>query len=513
MTTMYKRHPESGVWMRPGTRPVAYSEGTEAETRLYEIVCAAGDGSVSSPEIAAHISDWSTEYHFSRSRHLLLRPLAIQKGQRVLELGCGTGALTRYLGETGAKVDAVEGSLLRARIAAERCRDLPGVSVFFDDLAAFETRTAYDWVLLAGVLEYATVFSTAPDPVTDTLARAARFLAPRGRLVVAIENKLGLKYFNGASEDHLGKPFYGLQGLYAPAQPITFGKQELADRLARAGLASARFFYPFPDYKLPDVILSDEAFEDPGIPVCDLLPWTPARDYGKPASPSFSEPLVARELHANGLLADLANSFLVVASKTILPPPHASPSIAWRFNVRVSPGLASQTAFSLSPDGLVASRSRLLPPDRDAVVQAGPFTLRYRVGPVPVDSPAIAVDFLRAFARHGSVAPCLDTLIPWFRRLRQDAANGILDGSLFDATPFARLEWTANGPIPLTGLLARSLQQLLAAVGLPHDTPDVCDSLRELYRIQAMPEPIDPRDIAENLRIEAEFQSAIRGNP
>ena len=511
---MYKRNAETGVWMRPISRPVAYSEGADAEARLYDLVCAAGDRSVFSPDLAAAISDWSTEYHFSPARHTLLRPLAIQPGQRVLELGCGTGALTRHLGDSGARVDAVEGSLLRARIAAERCRDLPDVAVFFDDLAAFESPDAYDWVLLIGVLEYAPAFSSAPDPVADTLARAARFLAPRGRLVVAIENKLGLKYFNGASEDHLGKPYYGLQGLYAPAQPATFGKQELTARLARAGLASARFFYPFPDYKLPEVILADEALDDPGIPVCDLLPWAPARDYGNPSSPSFSEPLVERELHANGLLDHFANSFLAVASKTVLPPPHAAPALAWRFETHTLPSLASQTTFSLSPDGLVAHRSRLLPPDRDATIQAGPFTLRNRVGPVPVESPAVAVDFLRAFARHGAIAPCLDSLIPWFRPLAQQAAaTGLLDGALFDASPFARRAWTADTPIPLSWLLARSLQQLLDTVGLPHDTPDVCNALRELYRIQAMPEPIDPRDIDEDLRIEAEFQSAIRGTP
>jgi SAM-dependent methyltransferase len=513
MTTMYKRNAESGVWMRPDTRPVAYSEGAGAEARLYDIVCAAGDGSVFSRDLAARISDWSTEYHFSRARHTLLRPLAIQPGQRVLELGCGGGALTRYLGEIGAKVDAVEGSLLRARIAAERCRDLPGAAVFFDDLARFESRTAYDWVLLVGVLEYATAFSSAPDPVADTLALAARFLAPRGRLVVAIENKLGLKYFNGGSEDHLGRPYYGLQGLYANAQPVTFGKRELTAHLSRAGLSSVRFFYPFPDYKLPDVILSDEALDASDVPVCDLLPWTSARDYTTVHPPAFSEPLVERELHANGLLGQLANSFLVVASKSPLPPPHAAPALAWRFDVRVHPDFATQTAYSLSPDGLVAHRSRLLPPDRDAVVQAGPFTLRHRIGPVPVESPAIAVDFLRSFARHGTLSPCLDTLIPWFRRLGQESTAGILDGALFDATPFARMEWSVDGPIPLTWLLARSLQQLLATVDLPHDTPDVSDALRELHRIQAMPETIESRDIAEDLRIEAEFQSAIRGNP
>jgi 16S rRNA A1518/A1519 N6-dimethyltransferase RsmA/KsgA/DIM1 with predicted DNA glycosylase/AP lyase activity len=55
------------------------------------------------------ITDWPTEYHFSRQRHCLLRPLNIQAGEDVLELGCGCGAMTRYLGEIGAIVDSIEG--------------------------------------------------------------------------------------------------------------------------------------------------------------------------------------------------------------------------------------------------------------------------------------------------------------------------------------------------------------------------------------------------------------------
>ena len=152
------------LFQRLNHGPFAYSDGVEVEDRLYSLVSSATDRGTFSSELAASITDWPTEYHLSRARHCLLRPLAIPPGNKVLELGCGCGAITRYLGEIGADVVAVDGSLARARVAAERCRDLPNVRVFVDDLLCFETDERFDCVLLIGVLEYAAVFSTQENP-------------------------------------------------------------------------------------------------------------------------------------------------------------------------------------------------------------------------------------------------------------------------------------------------------------------------------------------------------------
>src|SRR5580704_5498762 len=189
----------------------SYSDGAEAESRLLTVVTSANDRSTFSPELTASITDCVSEYHLSKSRHCLLRPLGIQAGNKVLELGCGCGAITRFLGEIGADVVAVEGSLARAHIAAERCRDLANVRIIVDDLLRFETEERFDFILLIGVLEYAAVFSDYANPFEHYLRAVAHLLGPDGKLVVAIENKVGLKYFNGCGEDHVGAPFFGVQ--------------------------------------------------------------------------------------------------------------------------------------------------------------------------------------------------------------------------------------------------------------------------------------------------------------
>src|SRR5262245_11507359 len=123
---------------RGGFSGIAYTDGDQAERRFYDAVRHVGDRGTFSLELAQAITDWPSEYHFSRRRHCLVRPLGIQPGDTVLELGCGCGAITRFLGELGAEVTAVEGSPQRARIASERCRDLRTVKVVVDDLLQFQ---------------------------------------------------------------------------------------------------------------------------------------------------------------------------------------------------------------------------------------------------------------------------------------------------------------------------------------------------------------------------------------
>lgn len=281
----------------------------------------AADLSCASDELPSHIRDWSSHYHLSPTRANLLRGFDIAAGTRVLEVGAGCGAITRYLGETGCELTALEGSAARAAITASRCRDLANVRVVQDLFGQFSEPGAFDVVTLIGVLEYAPATFPGPDPVAACLRAALECLAPGGALVIAIENRLGLKYFNGCAEDHTGRPFDSLNDLYPDVAAHTWGARELAAHLARNGFARSEAWWPFPDYKLPRLLVHPRALDEPGLGLEYLVGQFPARDYGGGTLRVFDETLAWESVCRNGLLPDMANSFLLVAWRDGPPPP------------------------------------------------------------------------------------------------------------------------------------------------------------------------------------------------
>jgi SAM-dependent methyltransferase len=222
--------------------------------------------------LARNHNDWALEYHLSPLRANILRGLTLKDRKTVLEVGAGCGAITRYLGDQGFRVDAVEGSAARAQLAALRCHGLEGVSLVRANINDLTLPAAtYDLVLFVGVLEYAGRFSgddsSADIAVKKMLSQAVASLTPGGIILVAIENRIGAKYLCGFSEDHLGRPWAGVAGyptfLGGDAGIRTFDSTQWVNMLESMALKH-RFFYPLPDYKLPQALISEDASRAPG---------------------------------------------------------------------------------------------------------------------------------------------------------------------------------------------------------------------------------------------------------
>ena len=341
----YRFESNSNVWLRPAYSSIAYSDGDEFEERLANIIGQATDLSVFSIELRQKCTDWASLYHLSSSRANILRPMeSILQGADVLEVGAGCGAITRYLGESGANVIALEGSLRRAAIARSRTRDLDNVDVVADRFSEFSCKQKFDVVTLIGVLEYANLFTPGDMPAQAMLERVCTFLKPGGRVVIAIENQLGLKYFAGAPEDHLGQAMYGIEGRYRKDQPQTFGRRALERILSRSGFNHLIFMAPFPDYKFPASIVTEAGFSDPDFDASALAWQSARRDPQLPPLLSFSPELVWPGIFDNKIALDLANSFLVVAS----PSDHQlinSRVLAYHFSTDRYPEYCKETKF------------------------------------------------------------------------------------------------------------------------------------------------------------------------
>lgn len=528
------------LFRRSEVEPFAYSDGTEVEERLFSIIRNAQDRSTFSPELSKGITDWPSEYHLSRSRHCLIRPLGIKPGERVLELGCGCGALTRYLGEIGADVMAVEGSIARARIAAERCRDLANVQVVVDDLLRFETEARFDWVLLAGVLEYAPVFSDAIEPVDHYLRTVTRFLAQDGKLVIAIENKLGLKYFNGCSEDHLNVPFLGIQDLYGAKAPRTFGRRELIQKLIGSGLRPCYFYYPFPDYKLPSVVLSDDALKDPQFNAVELIIRSHARDYSGSPYRLFDEALVFSALSANGLLAEFANSFLVVATFPDAHP-YSAGRLAMTFAVNRVPEFSAVTSFYRSDDVIRIVKEPVFPErPRQRQFQDGLNILNVPTVSTYYSGRLLLWRLLAVRANKGTLDQVVAELRPWvsylFQFARSEGAhkphgigederynlkNWVISGKYLDCTPFNLIEtgqgfvfiddeWRTDRDIPLGWVITRGvLYSLTVGLAPGNSIKSVSEVVQVLCRVVQL--FTTEAEVSSWIDMEARLQSLVTG--
>ncbi|MCZ2174111.1 MAG: methyltransferase domain-containing protein [Burkholderiales bacterium] len=472
----YHYDSQKRMFICPDHKGFPYSDGTEVEERLLSVIKHATDVSSSSQELIAAIEDWPSEYHLSPVRHNLLRFLELGPTHRILELGCGCGAITRHLGEAGATVVAVEGSARRAQIAAERCRDLANVSIYCDNLVDFSSEDKFDFVTLIGVLEYAPIFIQSDDPVNRCLGHARSFLKEDGSLILAIENQLGLKYFNGCAEDHIGRPFHGITDLYGPGEPITFGRHVVMQKLAQAGFDHQTFLLPFPDYKLPELIIPEAALSHPGFRVAELLHRCSAPQHCYNDLRSFFEPLAWRAIADNNLLADLANSFLVLAAQEV-PSPYLPPRgwLASHYTANRLPVFATETLLCTKDDVIQVAKHPLYPVQAiDGVTLCGGRLIHRATAETDYLRGDLYVSELQKLLACGAGIESLAIWVSdWLRLLlekaRLEGARAKINGEWLDAIPanFVRLpdgslarfdeEWDFDRDIPLPWVVIRGL--------------------------------------------------------
>ena len=536
----YRLNPETDVWSRPDYIGIAYSDGDEVEQRIAAVIEQAHDLTVLSTELRQHCIDWPSRYHLSGTRANVVRPFqAFLKGADVLEIGAGCGAITRYFGECGANVLALEGAPRRAAIIRSRTRDIPNVIVVADRFDQFDWDQKFDVISLIGVLEYANLFTPAGDPALSMLQRVRAMLKPNGKMIIAIENQLGLKYFAGAKEDHLGQPMVGIEGRYRKDQPQTWGRKVLTGMLEQAGFAASEFLAPFPDYKLPVSILTEEGFSNNNFDAAAFAWQSTRRDPQLPAYCNFSLDLTWPEVFRNGLGLDVANSFLIIASpdaKKLVP----AGVLAYHYSVERIQAYCKETMFIRSHSGDIhVEYTRLGTPNKDSnkannslIKFICPNSDEYVFGRL------LSLELINIVTEDGwsfdQVARFVSRFLSIVETFAKSAGIYVnmaspyteLPGEFFDAIPrniiiredgsflFIDKEWQLTNPIEIGHLLFRSLLWMVDSItrfGRPAsgtnmtryqfiDNAFVAASLR-----------LQEEDYARYVTIEAEIQQTVSG--
>jgi|GEM_PF-3619881 len=305
---------------------ISYSDGT-IENLIFDRLKSLPENKIERErELEEGIVDWPTKYHFTWERVNILKPLDFNGDERVLELGGGTGVLSEYLCDRVRDVVSIEGTLSRAKSIAARCKYKKNIDVIVADFLELDLvgifgENSFDKITLIGVMEYVPKFAkeNETDPIINLLKICNKLIKPDGELIIAIENKIGLKYLLGFEEDHNAKKQYGPQSFYKKNDVTTFSKAELKEKLHQSGFAPPDFYFPFPDYKLPQVIIREgdeiQTLQAKKL-LSNLLYSSSSQNYSGRTTPDIHEGRVLGNFIENDALDLISNSFLLIAKKT-----------------------------------------------------------------------------------------------------------------------------------------------------------------------------------------------------
>lgn len=277
-----------------------YSDGDTEEERILQIV----KDSQNYDAVLSCCDDYAVYYHLAQERGFIAEVMDISEQDEVLEIGAGCGAVTGALADKAKHVHCIDLSKRRSLINAYRHKNYQNISIQVCNYEDSVHKQKYDVITLIGVLEYAGYYIHDRDPYAAFLLDVKQKLKENGRIYIAIENRLGMKYFSGCKEDHTKKEFDGIEG-YIGGRVRTFSYHELKELFRRCGFEKMEFYYPYPDYKFPREIFSDEYYP------CRGNGYVKSSNYVSARNEYFDEVKFMNSLRMEEEFPIFSNSFLV----------------------------------------------------------------------------------------------------------------------------------------------------------------------------------------------------------
>jgi SAM-dependent methyltransferase len=294
---------------------LVFSNAFEVEAIVEQLVHEASDRSSLSAIGRDKYWDRDIRYHLCPERSHLFRHLNLS-GLDVLEFGAEMGGASRYLAEQARSLVSVESNETYFRVLSKRLSDLPNWTGVASEFGEFGTDKKFDVVCLVGPLEQTAplaVLDPAQCQLTSLLGHATNFLKPDGVLLVAIENRYGIKYWAGAPVEHSGRMFDGICGYSTEEYPAAISRLRLLEILDAKGIREAEEFYPWPDYKMPQSVISKALVDRFPELAADIAADAITRD-PNPSIQYFPTSIAARHAIADGRITDISNSFFFVGS-------------------------------------------------------------------------------------------------------------------------------------------------------------------------------------------------------
>ena len=215
-------------------------------------------------------NDWLLQIITSNLRNKFIDEKSFSKEDFILDIGAGWGQFSIPLAKTNrvCSVEPTPEKIEFIKTVAKQENVTENLFFIGSDYMEVEFQTKFDLILSIGVLEWIGAFredGEAEELQAAFLAKTKTDLERDGRLVIGIENRLGLKYLLGANDDHIGIPDIACHTKDLAKEKykyitnnelrcLTYSLAEYEKMLKNVGFQEIQFYVSLPDYKLPDKI-------------------------------------------------------------------------------------------------------------------------------------------------------------------------------------------------------------------------------------------------------------------
>lgn len=284
--------------------------------------------------------------------------------------------IAEALEEDGRQVSRLAFAALESGQAEKRMGDSP------------YGKCQYDIIVAVDIIEYA-------SDAAALLSCIRGLLKPEGKLLLAADNRLGIRYFCGDQDYFSGKNYDSIENYRhllgwerESMKGRAYSKSELTVLLEQAGFLQHRFFSVFPRCANPQLLLAEDYMPNEALDI-RVFP-----EYNNPDTVFLMEEELYPSLMENGLLHGMANGFFVEC------PCQGECTGIWQVTLSAERGLQNAMATIIRKDGFVEKRAlyqegnkklrQLLEHNEDlmlhhvrmidAVVEDGAFVMPYMAG-------------------------------------------------------------------------------------------------------------------------------------
>lgn len=284
-----------------------YEKVTKLEQRLLDI-CESNRG-MEYKQLIKHYNEPEITMALSPIRCNCIEWLKISKKDKILVLGSGYGEIVEFLTIRANSVVCIDTSLIKSKVNLLRNFNRENLTIYVSSIEKIKRSVKlgkFDYIFMVGSLSNAEDFYDFPiDPYADILKFAKQHLEKNGNIVIAEDNKYGIKYFEGTKPQG-GEYFETFTGNIQKSH--MFSKNELKKLIESLNM-EYEFYYPYPDYMFAMSIFSDAAWPEQG----QLGDYDNTWERGK--LDLFNQGNALENLSRDGMFDLFSNSFVIILNE------------------------------------------------------------------------------------------------------------------------------------------------------------------------------------------------------